>query len=182
MMEQIVRINLWTIDDVNLCFSVPFPTPMEEQRDDLPCTYLGCVYVEKPTGIDVLRAAIERVSTTVPQEKWIRVTVNLSPSSLTIITDNVSILLTSRSSFSISFDRNPRINYSIVEFVIYHFLVLVKIPGRKSSFFSAHLYLSSHVVFVESSSIAQIILSNVMFFIVSHHVSNCVKTSKLLAK
>ena len=65
---------------------------MEEAQDDLPCTYLGCVYVDKPTGIDVLRAAIERVSKTVPEEKWIRVTVNISPSSLTIITDNVRFL------------------------------------------------------------------------------------------
>lgn len=120
---------------------------MEEQRDDLPCTYLGCIYVEKPTGIDVLRAAIERVSTTVPQEKWLRVTVNISPSSLTITTDNVRIPFKHRS-FPMSFARNPKINYSIVEFVTYHFLVLVKIQG-KISLFPADSRHSSYVVSVE---------------------------------
>ena len=55
---------------------------MEEAQDDLPCTYLGCVYVDKPTEMDVLRTAIERVSKTVPDEKWIRVTVNILPSLL----------------------------------------------------------------------------------------------------
>lgn len=78
--------------DLLLFFLVPFPTPMEEARDDLPCTYLGCVYVDKPTGMDVLRAAVERVAKAVPEEKWIRVTVNISPSSLIIITDNVRSL------------------------------------------------------------------------------------------
>ena len=41
---------------------------MEEPQDDSPCTYLGCVYVDKPTGMNVLRAAIERVSKAVPEE------------------------------------------------------------------------------------------------------------------
>jgi len=70
--------------------NVSFPAPMEEPKDDLPCTYLGCVYVEKPTGIDILRSAIEKVSKTVPKEKWISVIVNISPSSFTIISDNES--------------------------------------------------------------------------------------------
>ena len=71
---------------------VPFPKPIEEPKDDLPCTYLGCVYVEKPSGMDVLRSAIEKVSKTIPEDKWISVTVNISPSSFTITTNNVKLL------------------------------------------------------------------------------------------
>jgi len=62
---------------------------MEEPANNLPCTYLGCVYVEKPAGIDILRTAIEKVSKTVPQDKWLPVIVNISPSAFTITSDNV---------------------------------------------------------------------------------------------
>ena len=58
--------------------------------NNLPCTYLGCVYVEKPGGMDILRPAIDRVSTTVPDDKWLPVVVNISPSSFTISSDNVN--------------------------------------------------------------------------------------------
>ncbi|CAF1039418.1 unnamed protein product [Rotaria magnacalcarata] len=67
-----------------------FPTPMEEPKNNISCTYLGCVYVEKPGGMDVLRPAIELVSTTVPEDKWLPVFVDISPSSLTISYDNES--------------------------------------------------------------------------------------------
>ena len=62
---------------------------MEEPKDNLPCTYLGCVYVEKPGGMETLRPAIEKVSQTVPEEKWLAVTVNISPASFTVCSDNV---------------------------------------------------------------------------------------------
>jgi len=62
---------------------------MEEPANNLPCTYLGCVYVDKPSGIDILRAAIERVSKIIPEDKWVPVIVNISPSSLTITSNNV---------------------------------------------------------------------------------------------
>ena len=60
--------------------------------NDLFCTYLGCVYVDKPGGMEVLRPAIERVSTTVPEDKWLPVTVNISPSSFTISSNNVNLV------------------------------------------------------------------------------------------
>ncbi|CAF4363766.1 unnamed protein product, partial [Adineta steineri] len=63
---------------------------MAEPSDDLLCTYLGCVYVDKPGGMEVLRPAIEKVSTTVPQDKWISVIVNISPASFTISSNNDS--------------------------------------------------------------------------------------------
>ena len=63
---------------------------MEEPKNDIPCTYLGCIYVEQPGGMDILRPAIERVSKTVPDDKWLRVIVNISPSSFTISSDNVN--------------------------------------------------------------------------------------------
>ncbi|CAF3734070.1 unnamed protein product [Adineta steineri] len=70
--------------------NISFPTPMAEPSDDLLCTYLGCVYVDKPGGMEVLRPAIEKVSTTVPQDKWISVVVNISPASFTISSTNES--------------------------------------------------------------------------------------------
>jgi hypothetical protein len=84
------RSNFFVRDLLNIL--VAFPTPMEEPTNDLPCTYLGCVYVEKPGGMDVLRPAIERVAKTVPEEKWLKVFVNISPSSFTISSDNVHFL------------------------------------------------------------------------------------------
>jgi hypothetical protein len=102
---------------------------MEEPKDNLPCTYLGCVYVEKPSGIDILRTAIEKVSKTVPKDKWLPVTVNISPSSFTISSDNVNFSK-EINPISVFFHRNQRNNYLIVVFVIYHFLVLDKIQGK----------------------------------------------------
>lgn len=69
---------------------ISFPTPANEPTNDLPCTYLGCIFVDKPSGIDVLRSAIERVSTTVPEDKWLSVTVHMSPSSISITVNNES--------------------------------------------------------------------------------------------
>ncbi|UJR30728.1 hypothetical protein I4U23_018248 [Adineta vaga] len=67
---------------------VSFPTPMEEQKKHVPCKYLGCIYVEKPGGIHILRPAIEKVSQTVPEDKWISVTVNISPTSIIVSSDD----------------------------------------------------------------------------------------------
>ncbi|CAF0810219.1 unnamed protein product [Rotaria sordida] len=65
-----------------------FPTPMPETTNNLSCTYLGCVYVEKSGGMDVLRPAIEKVSKAVPEDKWRRIIVDISPSSFIISLDN----------------------------------------------------------------------------------------------
>ncbi|CAF0963806.1 unnamed protein product [Adineta steineri] len=67
---------------------VSFPTPMEEQKKHLPCKYLGCIYVEKPGGMHVLRPAIEKVSQTVPEDKWIPVIVNISPTSIIVSSED----------------------------------------------------------------------------------------------
>lgn len=63
--------------------------PIEESKKHLSCEYLGCTYVGKPAGMDVLRPAIVQVSTSVPKEKWIPVTVNISPTSIIIASDDV---------------------------------------------------------------------------------------------
>jgi hypothetical protein len=68
---------------------VSFPTPMEEQKKHLACKYLGCIYVEKPGGMHILRPAIEKVSMTVPEDKWISVIVNISPTSIVVSSDDV---------------------------------------------------------------------------------------------
>jgi len=68
--------------------SVSFPTPIEEQKNNLSCKYLGCIYVEKPGGMDILRPAIEKIAMTVPEDKWISVVVNISPTSITVCSDD----------------------------------------------------------------------------------------------
>ncbi|CAF2921295.1 unnamed protein product [Rotaria sp. Silwood2] len=67
-----------------------FPTPMEEQKNNLPCKYLGCTYVDKPGGMDILRPTIEQITTTVPDDKWIPVIVKISPTSIVICSDDDS--------------------------------------------------------------------------------------------
>jgi hypothetical protein len=62
---------------------------MEEQKKNLSCKYLGCIYVEKPGGIDILRSAIEQLSMTVPEDQWISVIVNISPTSIVVYSDDV---------------------------------------------------------------------------------------------
>ena len=68
---------------------VSFPTPMEEQKKNFSCKYLGCTYVEKSTGIEVLRLASETLSKTVPEDQWIAVIVNISPTSILVYSDDV---------------------------------------------------------------------------------------------
>ncbi|CAF1413928.1 unnamed protein product [Adineta steineri] len=82
--------KLFSESSSNDNINISFPTPMAEPSDDLLCTYLGCVYVDKPGGMEILRPAIEKVSTTVPQDKWISVIVNISPASFTISSNNDS--------------------------------------------------------------------------------------------
>lgn len=62
---------------------------MEEAKKNLTCKYLGCIYVEKPAGMDILRPAIEKVAVSVPDDRWISVTVHISPTSLIICSDDV---------------------------------------------------------------------------------------------
>ncbi len=62
---------------------------MEEQKKHLACKYLGCIYVEKPGGMDILRPAIEELSMTVPEDQWISAVVNISPTSIIVCSDDV---------------------------------------------------------------------------------------------
>jgi hypothetical protein len=66
-----------------------FPTPIEESRKDLACQYLGCMYVDKPGGMDILRPAVEQVAMDVPEERWVPVKVHISPTSINICSDDV---------------------------------------------------------------------------------------------
>ncbi|XP_013411257.1 protein Fe65 homolog isoform X2 [Lingula anatina] len=61
-----------------------FPTPMEEPKKVIKCHYLGSAVVHKPTGVDVLNAAIDRIYAKVPPEKWVFVDVGVAPSTITI--------------------------------------------------------------------------------------------------
>lgn len=88
----IVRKSL-LINNVEFRFfslvSVSFPTPIEEPKNNLNCTYVGCMFVEKAGGMEILRPAIEKVAQTVPEEKWVPVTVNISPTSISVCSNNV---------------------------------------------------------------------------------------------
>ncbi len=66
---------------------------MEGQKKNLSCKYLGCIYVEKPGGMDILRPAIENLTTTVPEDQWIPVDVNISPTSITVCSEDVCCTL-----------------------------------------------------------------------------------------
>ena len=45
--------------------------------------------VEKPGGMDILRPAVEQVAMDVPEERWIPVKVNISPTSISICSNDV---------------------------------------------------------------------------------------------
>ncbi|KAL3880124.1 hypothetical protein ACJMK2_032392 [Sinanodonta woodiana] len=61
-----------------------FPTPMEEPKKVLRCHYLGSELVNRPTGMEVINSAIERMCRRVPPEKWMFVSVLVAPSTVTI--------------------------------------------------------------------------------------------------
>lgn len=66
---------------------------MEEQKNSLLCKYLGCTYVDKAGGMDILRPAIDKVVLTVPQDKWIPVEIKISPTSIVVCSNDVSLLI-----------------------------------------------------------------------------------------
>lgn len=70
--------------------NISFPTPMEEQKKNISCKYLGCIYVEKPGGMDVLRPAIENLAQTVPTDRWLPVDMHISPTSIIVCSDDES--------------------------------------------------------------------------------------------
>ena len=47
-----------------------FPTPMEEPRKVLRGMLVGTKQVDKPCGIDVIRAAIDELMDSVPKAEW----------------------------------------------------------------------------------------------------------------
>lgn len=61
-----------------------FPTPMEEPKKVLKVHYLGVTNVSKATGMEVLNAAIEHLTNSLPMEKWQFVNVAVAPSTITI--------------------------------------------------------------------------------------------------
>lgn len=61
-----------------------FPTPMEEPKKILKAHYLGATQVNKPCGIDIINAAIERMIQMCPREIWTPVQIAVAPSVITI--------------------------------------------------------------------------------------------------
>lgn len=71
-----------------------FPTPMEEPRKMIRCHYLGSCQVVRPTGVDVLNQAMDKLLNTVPRDNWLLVAVSIAPSTITIADNSVrSIIL-----------------------------------------------------------------------------------------
>ncbi|KAL4229771.1 amyloid beta (A4) precursor protein-binding [Mactra antiquata] len=68
----------------NFYSNASFPTPMEEPKKVLRCHYLGSCLVNKPTGMDVLNRAIDKMIEEIPPEKWQYVGVAVAPSTITI--------------------------------------------------------------------------------------------------
>ena len=64
---------------------------MEEPKKTLRCHYLGTSQVTKPTGIETLNGAIEKVYAKVPPEKWVFVSMAVAPSTITICEHSVSL-------------------------------------------------------------------------------------------
>ena len=77
-----------------------FPTPMEEPKKVLRCHYLGEVEVARPTGVDTLNNAMEKVYSRVPPEKWHFASVAVAPSTITITEHTVSFFTEPRLTWS----------------------------------------------------------------------------------
>ncbi|KAG7165513.1 Fe65-like [Homarus americanus] len=60
-----------------------FPTPMEEPKKVMRVQYVGVLQVERPSGMDVLNSAIDRVVESNPRP-WRNVSVAVAPSTVTI--------------------------------------------------------------------------------------------------
>lgn len=65
--------------------SKSFPTPMEEPKKLLKAYYLGSTKVDKPTGMDTLNLAIDRLTTSTPKSEHKYVHVAVAPSTITIL-------------------------------------------------------------------------------------------------
>ncbi|CAK1542751.1 unnamed protein product [Leptosia nina] len=61
-----------------------FPTPMEEPRKTVRARYLGSAEVPRPTGMDVLNDALERLTAARAPSAWRPVAVAVAPSCITI--------------------------------------------------------------------------------------------------
>ncbi|ELU13621.1 hypothetical protein CAPTEDRAFT_224794 [Capitella teleta] len=73
-----------TVTFEGLLKSTSFPTPMEEPKKVLRCHYLGTANVNRPTGVDTLNNAMEKVYEHIPREKWVFASVAVAPSTITV--------------------------------------------------------------------------------------------------
>ncbi|XP_045489409.1 protein Fe65 homolog isoform X2 [Pieris rapae] len=67
-----------------------FPTPMEEPRKTVRARYLGSAEVGRPTGMDVLNDALERLAAARAPSAWRPVAVAVAPSCITITEEGES--------------------------------------------------------------------------------------------
>lgn len=169
-----------------LTILVSFPTPMEEQKKNLSCKYLGCTYVEKSSGIDILRLAIETLAITVPEDQWIPVIVNISPTSILVCADDVRDKHTQRYFHRICLGIQWTIDWLSNSLSVilgcWKGYEVIWMHSFKYSIGKLPLCFFLRLVFVDLLFIVQIILLNVMFSIVNPRVFNYVRISKRLVK
>lgn len=85
-----ISIQLFSNFIINVA-AQSFPTPMEEPKKVMRVQYVGLLQVERPSGMEVLNSAIDRVVEANPPP-WRNVSVAVAPSTVTI-TNTVSLML-----------------------------------------------------------------------------------------
>ncbi|XP_065576742.1 protein Fe65 homolog isoform X2 [Artemia franciscana] len=78
-----------------------FPTPMEEPRKTMKALYVGSSPVCKPSGIDILNEAIDKLVISVDPDQWLAVNVSVAPSVVTVFdaNDEENVIVESRVRF-----------------------------------------------------------------------------------
>ena len=65
------------------------PTPNEEPKKIFKVDYIGRRPVKNGIGIETMHKVIDQLLDEVPEEQWIRVSLSVSPSTVTILTQEV---------------------------------------------------------------------------------------------
>ncbi|XP_064636339.1 amyloid beta precursor protein binding family B member 2-like isoform X3 [Lineus longissimus] len=83
-LDKNVEPNGQKITFQNVYKKTSFPTPMEEPKKVIRCHYLGTTKVAKPTGVDIINNAMEKLYKTIPVDEWQFCNVAVAPSTITI--------------------------------------------------------------------------------------------------
>lgn len=70
-----------------------FPTPMEEPKKVLKARYLGSLEVDKPTGMETVNEAIDKIIADSNPEDFEDVNVAVAPSMISVLSTGVRLVL-----------------------------------------------------------------------------------------